>query len=302
MYRNNSRKKYVLNIFLLLFVQRLLFAQSTTHYPKVNSLESKKANVIFRQFLDDVSNNYKAMAAGLPFQTAFYCYEVQNDETLFTLSSRCSLPIETIALINHIPSADTSLQGKILILPTCAGLYIAAQPSNFIETLLFTRFEGSLAELISCAGESFFFLPNERLSGTERLYFLDSRLKSPLQQSVLTSAFGERISPITGKEKFHKGIDLAAAEGSPVYACLSGKVSFCGYDAIYGNYVILTHDNNLQSLYAHLQSATVKENMTVASGSVIGFVGLTGLTTGPHLHFEVHQNGVPLNPEDFFAE
>jgi len=119
---------------------------------------------------------------------------------------------------------------------------------------------------------------------------------------VLTSAFGNRISPITGKEKFHNGIDLAAPLNSPVFACLSGTVSAAGSDDIYGNYVIINHDNNLQSLYAHLSRYVVQKGSLVAGGSVIGYVGVTGLTTGPHLHFEVKQNGVPLDPEEFFQK
>lgn len=292
---------------LLFFLSGLFFctsvsADSVHQYPLLKTLETKKNNVVFRQFQDDVAQGYRMMAAGQPCTPAFYRYTAKNGDTLFTLSSRCSLPLETIALINHLPDANCSIAGMTLILPTCAGLYIACEPVLFIETLLCTRFDGVELQVISCNGEQFFFIPQERLSGTERLYFLDSRLKSPLEQSVLTSAFGNRISPITGKEKFHNGIDLAAPLNSPVFACLSGTVSAAGTDDIYGNYVIINHDNNLQSLYAHLSRFTVQKGSLVAGGSVIGYVGITGLTTGPHLHFEVKQNGVPLDPEEFFQK
>ncbi len=277
-------------------------AQNTHNYPLLTSLESRKNNVLFRQFQDDVAQGYRMMAQGQNYQPAFYRYTATDQDTLFTLSSRCSLPLESIALLNHIGNATASIAGMTLYLPTGAGLYVAASPSAFIEVLLYARFNGMELPVVTCNGEDFYFVPQERLTGTERLYFLDSRLKSPLENSVLTSSFGNRISPITGKEKFHKGIDLAAPLHSPVFACLSGKVSAAGYDDIYGNYVIINHDDNLQSLYAHLDRSTVQKGTLVTAGSVIGYVGVTGLTTGPHLHFEVQQNGVPLDPEDFLKK
>ncbi len=292
----------LLVILFLLSLTASVYAQSDIHYPEIQSLESKKANIIFRQFLDDVSDSYKRYAAGIPLQPAFYRYIATSHDNLFSLSSRCSLPVETIALLNHLPSADSPIAGKTLYLPVCAGLYLSASPTMFIETLLALRFEGQELTTVNCGGETFYFVPGERLTGTERLYFLDSRLTSPLEQSVLTSSFGSRISPITGKESFHHGIDLAAPLHSPVFACLSGQVYDCGNDDIYGNYVILNHDNNLQSLYAHLDRYTVRKGDMVAGSSVIGYVGVTGLTTGPHLHFEVRQNGVLLDPEDFLKQ
>ena len=103
---------------------------------------------------------------------------------------------------------------------------------------------------------------------------------------------------ISGQELFHKGIDLAAPEGTPVYACKSGEVLSASIDSTYGNFIILQHENNMQSVYAHLSKFAVSEGY-VRSGTVIGYVGTTGLSTGPHLHFEIRTNGKNRNPQDY---
>jgi murein DD-endopeptidase MepM/ murein hydrolase activator NlpD len=105
----------------------------------------------------------------------------------------------------------------------------------------------------------------------------------------LISGFGWRIHPITGDRRFHRGVDLAAAYGTPVIAAFSGKVDVADWMDGYGMTIILTHKNSTQTLYAHLSQIFVKPGDTVEQGTLIGLVGSTGLATGPHLHFELHQ-------------
>ena len=116
-----------------------------------------------------------------------------------------------------------------------------------------------------------------------------------------TSGFGVRIHPIYGTEGFHSGKDIAAPEGTPVHAAMDGLVTGAGRGEMSGNYVKLRHENGVETLYCHLLSANVAEGVAVRRGDVIGFVGQTGLATGPHLHFEVHIDGVKRDP-DFLLE
>lgn len=112
----------------------------------------------------------------------------------------------------------------------------------------------------------------------------------------LTSRFGMRYHPIHGGSRFHSGIDLAAPAGSPLTATLGGVVSTAGWAGGYGLLVTITHVGGVETRYAHLSRLNVTVGQTVEQGDVIGFVGSTGNSTGPHVHYEVRSNGAPLNP------
>lgn len=121
-------------------------------------------------------------------------------------------------------------------------------------------------------------------------------------QGWITSPFGGRRSPFTGKAGFHRGLDISAPSGSPVYAPARGTVTFSGLDGAYGNSIVLQHGNGLSTRYAHMQRLNVKEGQLVNRGDVIGHVGTTGRSTGPHLHYEVMVNGVSVNPMRYILE
>lgn len=113
----------------------------------------------------------------------------------------------------------------------------------------------------------------------------------------ITSLYGERTHPIYGGESFHYGEDIAAGEGTSVFAALDGTVIDVGTGEKSGNYVKILHDNGAETLYCHLKNANVTKGITVRRGDIIGFVGQTGLATGPHLHFEVKINGEKVDPQ-----
>ena len=112
----------------------------------------------------------------------------------------------------------------------------------------------------------------------------------------ITSQFGMRFHPVLGYSRFHAGTDFGAAHGSPIVAAESGVVIFAGWYGGYGNAVIIDHGGGLTTLYGHASRLTAYEGATVRKGDAIAAVGTTGLSTGPHLHFEVRLNGEPVNP------
>jgi TonB family protein len=115
-------------------------------------------------------------------------------------------------------------------------------------------------------------------------------------KGYLTSVFGFRIHPVTKKRAFHNGIDIATREGSNVVAAADGVVIVAEFREIYGNLVIIDHKNGYTTRYGQLKSFTVKKGETVKRGNLIGYVGSTGLSTAPHLHWEVRLNDKPVNP------
>lgn len=120
----------------------------------------------------------------------------------------------------------------------------------------------------------------------------------PVSASI-TSSFGTRVHPILGYRRFHAGIDFGASHGSTIRAADSGTVIFSGWYGGYGRSVIISHGGGLTTLYAHASAAYVKEGASVQKGEPIAAVGSTGLSTGPHLHFEVRKNGEPVNPMSY---
>ena len=116
----------------------------------------------------------------------------------------------------------------------------------------------------------------------------------------LTSLFGYRIHPITGKAHSHTGIDIPAPGGTPIQACKSGQVVTSAYHYSSGNYVVIDHGNGNSTLYAHMSSRAVSEGQMVSQGQTIGYVGTTGSSTGNHLHLEVRDNYTRVDPESKF--
>lgn len=112
----------------------------------------------------------------------------------------------------------------------------------------------------------------------------------------VTSSFGIRMHPLLGFMRMHKGLDIGAPYGSPIRAAIDGVVQFAGRNAGYGNFVKLAHSGGLASGYGHMSRIAVRPGMRVKRGQVIGYVGSTGLSTGPHLHWEVWRNGLAVNP------
>ena len=116
-----------------------------------------------------------------------------------------------------------------------------------------------------------------------------------------SSGFGYRLHPLENEVKFHYGTDFAVYSGTDVHAFADGTVALMGWDAGYGNYVILEHEGGWQSLYAHCSEVLVYSGQSVGMGDVIAKSGATGEVTGPHLHFELRDDGVFYNPEFWLA-
>jgi murein DD-endopeptidase MepM/ murein hydrolase activator NlpD len=119
---------------------------------------------------------------------------------------------------------------------------------------------------------------------------------APLSRAYMTSAFGNRLHPILGTWRAHSGVDLAAPLGSPIAATSNGRVNRAGWNGGYGLYIAVDHPGGVETRYGHMSRLNVVEGQTVRRGDIIGFVGSTGQSTGPHLHYEVRLNGRAVDP------
>ncbi len=124
----------------------------------------------------------------------------------------------------------------------------------------------------------------------------------PLDDARLTSGYGMRTHPVLGGRRGHKGVDLAAPTGTPIYATADGIISKAERFSSYGLYVSIEHGAQIQTRFAHMSRIAVANGQRVKKGDVIGYVGSTGRSTGPHLHYEVRVDGKAVNPIPYMVE
>ena len=274
-------------------------------FPVITRMDNRDTG--FKQYISDVEGNRRRLAGVMrrPEETVehltIYQYTAREGDDLFSVAARCNIPYSALASINKFNNPVSMEAGKVLLLPSCPGIYIPEELKSDIEKLIAaTRLSNqTFFELkINITGktEIFYFFPGADFTPTERAFFLNAGFKFPLTAFRLTSPYGIRENPVTRNIGMHQGLDLAAPEGTEVYATADGIVTETGNDPVYGNYIIITHQNRWSSLYGHLQTIETVLQSTVRSGTLIGRVGSTGQSTGPHLHFELRQNGTAVNP------
>ena len=134
----------------------------------------------------------------------------------------------------------------------------------------------------------------------DRLTHIPSVLPINIADYTMSSGYGLRIDPIYGSSKFHEGLDFAASKGTDVYATGNGIVTVAGREKAYGNCIDIDHGYNYLTRYAHLSEVLVKPGEEVKRGQLIGKVGSTGKSTGPHLHYEVRYKDIPQNPVNYY--
>ncbi|MFP3042439.1 M23 family metallopeptidase [Treponema primitia] len=282
-------------------------AQDAQPFPVISRLDS--SDTAFRQYVADVEaarlriHNRERTGEGaesLAGVLTVYAYNPGPRDDAFTLAARCNIPYAALATLNHIPHPDSFIGAPTLLLPSMYGIFIPEKPETDLELLLFTgraQEEGIPITVTRSGGtERFLFIPGADFSPTERAFFLNTGFRYPLRTYRLSSPFGPRVNPVTGNFRVHQGLDLAAPEGTEVYAARDGEVIEMGTDPIYGNYIIIRHGETWASLYGHLSKFETALRSHVRSGTLIGRVGSTGQSTGPHLHFELRQNGRAQDP------
>lgn len=236
----------------------------------------------------------------------FTNYTVKSGDTISGISKKFGLKnISTLIAINNIDNVRQLRSGQKLLIPSVDGIPYTVQSNDTlaglsvrhgiaVEDILDVNDLAS-AELI--IGQKL-FIPGGKLDSATLKKAMGELFIYPIAGKYrLTSKFGRRADPFTGIASSHTGIDLAISQGTPIKATMSGKIIAVGYTNVYGNYVIIDHENGYQTLYAHMQKPSpLKKGQRVAQGKQIGLVGNTGYSTGPHLHFTVYKNGKLIDP------
>ncbi len=302
---------------LLLIVLPTLPA--VAEYPRIRHLDS--SDVLFQQIQQDIERfNRSERGIGEAPSLTLYSYAVKPGQDILNISSRLTLPYSAIATLNRLDSRLIPSEMKSILVPNIPGLFIPAHPDSALERELARGREvargpevarekpkgpgrrDQLVRVLSGNRDTqFLFVPGADFTPDERLSFFRSLFIFPIKHGIITSYFGMRTDPFTGLFAFHGGIDIEAPIGTNVMASRDGVVSVISRDHEYGNYVVLRHRDGYETLYAHLSKTLVQLNEKVSSGMIIAKVGDTGMSTGPHLHFEVRYHGKAEDPMKVLA-
>lgn len=277
-------------------------------YPRILVLSSDDA--LFVQHQAELEDYYRAARArepGVLPPLSFFEYRLRKDEDLFSLNARLGLPYDTVATLNGATSKEAFDAGRLVLIANQAGLFVNDPPSSALEDMMLSTLLASgkkpqkLVVLREGNPSPVLFFPGEQFTPIERAYFLGILFEFPIVRGRITSLFGPRKDPFTGKPEFHTGIDIGAPDGTEVHAARDGVVSGTGRDESLGNFVVVDHPGGYQTVYGHLSVIGVTVNERVHAGAVLGSVGHTGRATGPHLHFEVKRKGSVTDPFPLLA-
>ena len=246
--------------------------------------------------------SYKIVEKPVNVRYAMYDGVLQEGGNLYNTLRDIGIPQNMVGIVAGVLECRVSFRTdarvgdkfKVLLKETRFqdSLWIGGQ-------VLFASYEGSRVKL----SEAFLYMEADPKSSFNAHYTEDgealihSGLRYPLDRLHITSSFGYRIHPITGQRAFHNGVDYRGAVGTPVYAVAEGVVAQSSYDNLSGNFIAIKHSDNSQSYYLHLSQRGVKNGQRVKARQVIGKVGNTGRSSGPHLHFGIKQpNGAWMDP------
>jgi len=270
----------------------------------------------FRQYIADVEANRRLVflwnrRQGITVESiaeslTIYRYVVRDGDDLFSLAARSNIPFSALASLNRIGNQSDIQPGMTLLMPSAPGIFLPGEPASDLERLMASsRFPASEDEwsaivVPDATGRGrnvFHFFPGDEFSRAERAFFLNPGFfRFPLLNFRVTSGYGMRACPLGGRAHFHRGIDLAAPMGTEIFAAADGVVAETGYDRVLGYFVRIRHAGNWTSLYGHMQRIGTTTGTQVRAGTMIGWVGSTGLSTGPHLHFELWQGDQTRDP------
>jgi len=279
--------------------------QETARGAVVLSLDPAKHDQVLKKLKQEIQQNL-TLSRQRPFQKLLplklALYQIQPGDDLWKVIRYTSLDMDTVAHSNRLGSSHDLRVGQWLLLPNQRGTWREIHAKDTMETFR-QRWQMPLLHLLSVnqkvvqiEGKRYLFVPNGQFTKLERSLFLGTAFLTPLRQGKISSGFGYRLDPFTWQKSFHGGVDLAAPQGTSVFASRYGRVVHAGWCGDLGQCVRIQHDHSYETIYGHLSAILVAKNQTISYGTLVGRVGTTGRSTGPHLHFEVRHNGRHFNP------
>jgi len=248
---------------------------------------------------DDIQGDVEKMP-----ELYYSVYTTKPGDIVGNIAKSFNVSQDAIISLNKLRNTRTIQIGQQLKIPSIDGILYTVKSGDTPESIA-DKYRVSLEKIaivntitdnIVPAG-TVLFLPDAKLDRVTIQEINGDLFRKPLHGSYyISSRYGWRDNPFLGTRTFHNGIDMATARGTAVYSALDGTVLTTGYDVTYGNYIIVAHHSGYQTLYGHLNSIITAKGKYVTTTTVIGTVGNTGQSTGPHLHFTVYKNRATINP------
>ena len=233
---------------------------------------------------------------------AWQSYKVRSGDSVEAIARRFGLSIDAIIASNDLRNVRRLRSGEKIRIPNMDGIPYKVKSGDTYSKIA-SSFGVSLEAILDAndiqsdaiAMDAVLFIPGARMDRNALREALGEFFVWPISGKI-NSGFGWRNDPFSGIRSFHAGLDISGNIGQSVKAATDGKVSAIGYNSVYGNFVIITHSPEYQTMYAHLHKILVKNGAYVSQGTIIGQVGTTGRSTGPHLHFSVYKNSRAVSP------
>ena len=296
----------VVAIFSLSVLVYSFFFLNISVISAVNFQKDEKIEYFLQQHVSDsiaVKEEEYSKLPQIMSEVKYRDYVVQSGDTIGGIAYKMGLKkIGTIFSANNITNARRIMNGTHLVIPSMDGIIYTVEKNDSFQSVA-QKFNITLESLLDANDVndkelnigSKLFIPGACLSYEKIRRALGELFIYPIK-GRLTSPFGYRRDPFTGRKSFHSGIDLAAPTGTPIKVIMDGTVSQMSFSRVFGNYVIVTHENGYQTLYGHVSKFNAKRGQKLLQGDIVAFVGNTGMSTGPHVHLSIYKNGKLVDP------
>ena len=236
----------------------------------------------------------------------YWTYRIRPGDMIGLIAEKYDISQDTLISVNNIRASRLIQPGQYIKIPSEEGILYTVKKDGETPTTIAEKYE---VDAVKCAfvnkldvgselkAGSSIFVPGAEMDSITLSEINGDLFRKPLHVWYrLTSYFGWRPSPFTGRRSWHGGLDMACPQGTRIYAAMAGRVAETGYNNTYGNYVIINHLNGYKTLYGHMSAIGCAKGQWVDTNTVIGRVGSTGASTGTHLHFTVFKHGKMVNP------
>jgi murein DD-endopeptidase MepM/ murein hydrolase activator NlpD len=276
-------------------------------YNGINNLSTPAGNGLLIMAGENNEDDEDDLPLDLTESLSWRTYTVRRGDSVSRIAQAHALSMDAIIASNNITNARHLREGEVIRIPNMDGVPYTVKRGDTLSQISISM--GVPLEVILDANNiqqdvinpgEIIFIPGARMRSEDLRMALGEQFLHPVRGARLTSPFGWRNDPFDGVRRHHAAVDLAAPVGTLVRAAMDGEIIGRGFNSILGNFVIIRHSSQYQTLYAHLDTILVRNGERVRQGAQIGTVGNTGRSTGPHLHFMVYRNGRAVNPLDYF--